>query len=106
MAVPAFGSKDRTGFVAGVMNLVAPSPPTADDLVGRLVLVQAKTRFEAVSRTGGEILGHRPLDVDGLVAVDPHDYSVGAVHRVWGWHTILDEAERLAAEGVLVPASR
>jgi len=53
MAVPAFGSKDRIGFVAGL---------------------------------------------DGLVAIDPDDYRVGSVHRVWGWQTIVNKAELLAEE--------
>jgi len=38
----------------------------------------------------------RPLELDRLEPIDPEDYRVGAVHRVWGWQTIVNHAERLA----------
>jgi hypothetical protein len=95
MAVPAFGPNDRTGCVVGLMDWIGDAPPTADDLVGRGVLEQAKTRFEAISKTGGEVLGERDLHADGLSSMDPNDHSVGARHRVWGWATILVRAEEL-----------
>ncbi len=94
MAVPAFGPKDRVGVVVGLMDWSGDHKPTTDDLAGRAVLVQAQTRFEAVSKTGGEVLGLRPLGLDGIKPVDPLDLSVGSVHREWGWRTILTEAER------------
>jgi hypothetical protein len=68
-------------------------PPTAEDLASRSVLKQAITRFEAVANTGGAILGNRPLDDDGLVAIDPDDFSVGAEVSVWGWAYIVEYAE-------------
>ena len=95
MAVPAFGPKDRTGFVVGLMDWSGDHPPTADDLAGRVVLEQAKARFEAIANNGGEVLGERDLRADRLVAVDPNDYSVGAEQRVWGWATIRVRATEL-----------
>lgn len=80
MAVPAFGPKDRVGVVVGLMDWSGDHKPTTDDLAGRAVLVQAQTRFEAVSKTGGEVLGLRPLGLDGIKPVDPLDLSVGSVH--------------------------
>jgi hypothetical protein len=62
------------------------------------VLLQAKAHFETISKTGESVLGIRPLELDGLVAIDPHDYRVGSVHRVWGWQTIVNKAELLAEE--------
>jgi hypothetical protein len=97
MAVPAFGEKDTRGFVAGLIDWIGAAPPDADALAGRPVVAQGQTRVEAVTNTGGAILGHRPLELDGIAAVDPHDMSVGSVHTVWGWRTILNRAERLAA---------
>jgi hypothetical protein len=88
MAVPAFGPKDRIHFVAGLLDWSGDHLPKADDLAGRPVLEQAKTRFEAISRTGGEILGERPLELDALVALDPSDQGVGSRHQVWGWAAI------------------
>ena len=97
MAVPAFGARDRVGLVAGVMDWVGQKPPKADDLAGRSVLQQAKTSFETIANTGGEILGNRPLDADRLVAVDPDDFSVGTKQIVWGWAYIVEYAEQAFA---------
>jgi hypothetical protein len=94
MAVPAFGERDRVGFVAGRMDWVGSRPPVSDDLAGRSVLAQAHTRYEAISKTGGAVLGLRPLAADGLVAVDPSDLRVGATQLVWGWATIKTRAQR------------
>jgi hypothetical protein len=95
MTVPAFGPSDRTGFVAGIMDWVGAEPPNSDEVVGRAVLAQGKTRFEAISSTGGEVLGHRPLELDNLVADDPDDCRIGARHTVWGWKTLVSTAEQI-----------
>jgi hypothetical protein len=97
MAVPAFGDKDTRSFVAGLMDWVGAVPPDAESIAGRPVVAQGKTLIEAITNTGGAILGHRPLELDGLVAIDPNDMSVGTVHAVWGWRTISNRAEALAA---------
>jgi hypothetical protein len=94
MAVPAFGPRDRVGVVVGLLDWVGTAPPTADDIAGRPVLEQAKARFEAIASNGPHVLGLRPLEADGLVAVDPNDGRVGAIHLVWGWRTIANRAER------------
>jgi hypothetical protein len=72
MAVPAFGPRDRVGVVVGLMDWLGQGPPTSEQIVGRSVLEQAKSRFEAITNTGGEVLGMRLLDLDGLVADDPN----------------------------------
>lgn len=95
MAVLAFGPKDRTGFVVGLMDWVGDRVPTPNDLAGGTVLEQAKTRFESIANTGHEVLGERDLAADGLVAQNPHDHSVAAKHRVWGWATIRVRASEL-----------
>ena len=97
MAARAFGEKDTRGFVAGLMDWIGGAPPDPEALAGGTVVAQGKTRVEAITNTGGAILGLRPLELDGLVAIDPNDMSVGSVHPVWGWRTILNRAERLAA---------
>jgi hypothetical protein len=94
MAVPGFGPKDRTGFFAGLMDWIGAEPPTDDALAGGKVVLQAKTDFRAIANTGGAVLGLRPLELDQLMAVIP-GYAVGAVHRVWGWETIVNRAQEL-----------
>jgi hypothetical protein len=98
MAVPAFGPKDRVHFVAGLAGWIGEEPPTEASIAGAPVLLQAKVHIEAIANTGGSVLGIRPLEPDRLVPIDPYDYRVGAVHRVWGWQTIVNHAETLAAE--------
>ncbi|WP_433116577.1 hypothetical protein [Micromonospora sp. CA-246542] len=97
MAVPAFGPRDRVGVVVGLMDWLGQEPPTSEQIAGRPVLEQAKSRFEAITNAGGEVLGIRPLDLDGLVADDPDTLHIGAVHRVWGWRTITNLAEEYFA---------
>ena len=83
------------------MDWVGDRPPIAEDLNGGRVLEQAKTRIDAIAKTGGEVLGERDLAADDLVPVDPHDYSVGTVHTVWGWATIRVRAEDLLGSGYI-----
>jgi hypothetical protein len=80
MAVPAFGPSDRVGVVVGLMDWVGVGRPTLVEIAGRGVLEQAKSRFETISNTGGEVLGNRPLELDGLVVAD----LFGNYARVWG----------------------
>lgn len=91
LAVPAFGPRDRVGAVIGLMDWLGPQPPDAEQIAGHQLLEQAKSRFEAISETGGQVLGLRPLELDGLVADDPH---TGTSHRVWGRYVVLDLAEQ------------
>ncbi|MEV4493980.1 hypothetical protein AB0K04_28200 [Micromonospora coxensis] len=79
------------------MDWLGQERPTSEQIAGRPVLEQAKSRFEAISNTGGEVLGMRPLDMDGLVADDPNASHIGAVHRVWGWRMIINLAEEYFA---------
>jgi hypothetical protein len=53
MAVPAFGEKDRRGFVAGLMNWIGTAPPHADALASGTVVAQGATRIDAITNTGG-----------------------------------------------------
>jgi len=93
-AVPAFGPADRTGVVVGLMDWSGDREPTADDLIGRTILgVQAHTRYEAISKTGGSVLGYLPLELDRIAPADPTEVGMGNVTSVWGWRTIVKYAE-------------
>ena len=95
-ASPALGPSDRTGFCIGLMDWVGDAPPTAEDLSGCRVLGQAITRWEAIASTGGEVLGSRALELDGIVPIDPLDSRVGAKNTLWGWKTITAKAQAVA----------
>jgi hypothetical protein len=94
LAVPAFGPRDRPGVVIGLVDWVGSQPPGDADIGDRGMLVQAKSRYEAISKTGGAVLGWRDLELDGIRVVDPEDTTIGTSHLVWGWATILKRAEK------------
>jgi hypothetical protein len=87
MRVPADFSP-RVSFDAGLMDWVGSEPPTAHDLAGRAVLLQGGAHIKAITETGGEILGLRPLELDGLEAADCRDTT-------WGYEYIAVMAQHL-----------
>jgi hypothetical protein len=93
MKVPAFGPRDRVGVQVGLMDWVGDHLPAAEDITGRTVLEQGKSRFETIANTGGVVLGYRSLELDGLAPIDFDGTEPGSVSRVWGWHTIVKLAE-------------
>lgn len=58
--------RNRTCFLVGLMDWVGPNPPTSEDLAGRRTLTQGEAHYVTILDTGGEILGHRPLELDGI----------------------------------------
>jgi hypothetical protein len=69
------------------MDWVGQEPPTAEALGGRRVLHQGHAHIKTILHTGGEVLGCRDLDEDGLLA-DPDPEST------WGFMFIERLAER------------
>jgi hypothetical protein len=84
LAKPADFSPQRS-FVAGLMDWVGTKPPTASDLAGRGVLDSGGAHIVTILDHGGEILGERALELDGLVAPEPDS--------TWGPDVIVVAAE-------------
>lgn len=78
----------RVMFGAGLMDWVGDAAPTEDDLVRRPVLAQGHAHIKAITEIGGQVLGCRALDADGL-RVDPVDDSMST----WGFEYIARLAE-------------
>jgi hypothetical protein len=93
LAKPAFGPTDRLGIHVGLLDWIGSEPPTASALAGCRVLASAKARVEAIANTGGQVLGNRSLDEDGIAPPAPEKFAVGEKTSVWGWRTILNRAE-------------
>lgn len=57
----------RSSFLAGLMEWVGENPPVAKDLI---VVEQGSVHIKTIHKTGidGMILGHRPLELDGIEA--------------------------------------
>jgi hypothetical protein len=92
LAASAFGGTDRTGVTIALLDWHGATPPTEADIAGRPVLAWALSRVEAIAKTGGEILGNRPLDADAIEA-PTLTRAVGDKSTVWGWRTIVNRAE-------------
>lgn len=97
MAVPAFGPQDRVGVVVALMDWTGIHPPEFGHLAGCAVLDQGKSRYEAITSTGGQVLGMRPLSLDALAPEEFNGAHIGAVHVVWGPLYIRDLAEQYFA---------
>lgn len=106
-------------LLAGLMNWVGSSPPTADGLSGCRTLAQGQIHLRSIWETGGEIIGNRPLAEDGIVADQflsespgkncmlMHGYEIVRpasaeeqrqlpVFSTWGYLIILGKAQALA----------
>lgn len=56
----------RTSFLAGLMDWCGDDPPTAEAIVGTRILEQGDAHIKTILENGGQILGLRPLEADGL----------------------------------------
>lgn len=54
-------------FFAALQDWIGESPPTAEALAGGRILRWGVMHIRAITRTGGAILGERPLAADGIV---------------------------------------
>lgn len=102
LAPQAFGPTSRNGVTIALLDWVGVGPPTEQDIAGRPVLAWALSRVESISKTGGEVLGNRPLAADGIEA-PVLTHAVGEKSSVWGWKTIVNRAEAQFLDRVWVP---
>lgn len=93
LARQAFGPSDRTGVTVGLLDWIGTEPPTQQDIAGRAVLACGLSRVETIIKTGGKVLGHRPLEADDIPA-PMLIHAVGEKSSVWGWRTIVNRAEK------------
>jgi hypothetical protein len=68
------GARGRPGsrvmFLAGLQDWIGSTPPTAEAIAGTRVLEQAEAHVVMIRETGGAVLGHRPLEADGIEPTD------------------------------------
>jgi hypothetical protein len=111
------GKPDLRGFLAGLLDWVGSSPPTPDSIAGRRTIEQGAAHIKAIVHTGGAILGHRPLELDGiepdlflsespgrgcrlqrgfeiLRAATPHEQRELQVFSTWGYMVVQRLAEK------------
>lgn len=56
----------RTMFYAGLMSWCGDQLPTAESIARHSLLDQGSVHLRTILRNGGEILGCRPLELDGI----------------------------------------
>ena len=78
-------------FLAALMDWVGEAQPTEDDLIGSSVIEQGKAHVKIIRRTGGVILGCRPLHLDGITGLRE------VTHRGGGTVYLYEGATRLRA---------
>ena len=72
----AYGA--RILFVGGLLDWVGDAPPTAEAIAGQPLLGTGVMHVRAIAHGGGQVLGHRPLDADGI------EPPVGSIGTHWG----------------------
>ena len=76
----------RKIFLAALMDWIGKAEPTEDDLIGCGLLEQGLVHVKAILRTGGMILGCRPLDLDGVTGLREVTHRGGGIVYLYeGW---------------------
>jgi hypothetical protein len=60
------GTGSRSLFLAAVLTWSGEKPPTTDAIAGVPTLEQGKAHIVTIVRSGGKVLGNRPLELDGI----------------------------------------
>jgi hypothetical protein len=92
-------------FLASLMDWVGEAPPTQDDLAGRSVLAQGDAHVKVIQRTGGVILGCRPLHMDGITGLREVTHRGGGTVYLYEGPTRLRPATRDEAASLPVHAT-
>jgi hypothetical protein len=105
----------RRAFLAGLIGWAGAAPPDGEAIAGAGLVDQGFAHIKSITTTGGEILGIRPLELDGIVPrrwkshegggtvwvyegatrlhpISPAERSL-AIISVWGYSVIRDLAE-------------
>ncbi|HEX6053175.1 MAG TPA: hypothetical protein VFZ21_28100 [Gemmatimonadaceae bacterium] len=71
--------KTRTAFFGGLQDWIGDAPPTSESIAGTGIARYGAMHLKAITEVGGEVLGVRPLDLDGFVLPELNSaYSLGA----------------------------
>lgn len=60
------GKRDSHSFLAGLIDWVGSLPPDYDSIAGRPLLAHGQAHIRAITENAGEIVGFRPLELDGI----------------------------------------
>ena len=88
--------QNRVRFLAGLMDWCGNAQPTPESIAGSSLAELGKAHIKTIAHTGGAILGHRPLEADGVALPEVLDAWHGG-HVVRGFTALrrasaIDEA--------------
>lgn len=63
---PRSEPRDRTSFLAGLLDWAGNEPPTYESIAGCKTIKQGNVHIKTIRENDGEILGFRPLEEDNL----------------------------------------
>jgi hypothetical protein len=72
----ADGRPHSRHFVAGLLDWYSEQAPNSENIAGRQVLKHGAAHIKTITRAGGQISGHRPLELDA-VELAPTLHCVG-----------------------------
>jgi hypothetical protein len=116
---PKHGTGSRFMFLAALLDWIGTSPPTSEHIASCSAIAQGQVHLRSVYETGGQVLGNRPLETDGIEPAFFLSESPGVqcmllrgyeplrsataeeqaslpVFRTWGYLIITHRAEELA----------
>jgi len=82
----------RSSMIAGLLDWVGDAPPTGDAIAGRPLLESGHLHVRSIGETGGTVLGHRPLELDGIIPPP-------RVPAYWGYKFPAMRAEAVFVDG-------
>jgi len=68
-------------FLAGLLNWVGCVPPTEDAIAGAALVAHGFAHIKTITTTGGQVLGQRALEADGITPALWRSHEAGGV--VW-----------------------
>jgi hypothetical protein len=74
----------RAMFVGALLDWVGTEPPTAEAIAGRPPLKSCGAYVRTITQPGGQVLGERPLELDGIVAPEDAFPSSGVLAEPYG----------------------
>jgi len=109
----------RVMFLGGLLDWIGTASPSAAAIAGCRTVAQAQMHLRSIWETGGALLGHRPLDDDGITpdrflsqspgrgcrlmvgykvlrSATKNEQRVLGVFATWGYLVIRNRAEQLS----------
>jgi len=57
---------NNRAFLAGLLDWTGEEPPSGDSIIGAKLVDQGQAHIRTILQSGGFVLGHRPLEADGI----------------------------------------